>query len=223
MKPEEDENLVQKIYNNLFRPYLPNKISVHNSVPVKDYSKLFDFSDEFPEYEDALISAIREQINQRDSIVLVGGGWGVSTVAAVEATGRTGSVETYEGSAKQYEVIQNTIRLNKVEKFVDVNHSIVGSYLEHSSESYGDSGKADVVNPSALSECDVLVLDCEGAEIEILRNLSHLPRIIIVETHGFLQSPEEEIREILTNKGYEVINRGVEIESKGVYVLTAVR
>lgn len=175
---------------------------------MKNRSRLFDFNDEFPKYEDALISEIRERINSQDSIVLVGGGFGVSTVAAVEAMGRRGSVVTYEGSAKQYNIIQDTLRINDVREHVDLNHSIVGPYFEYSKKSYGKSENADVVDPSELPECDALILDCEGAELEIIKNLSSWPETIIVETHGFLGSSEETIRKILIENGYEIINRG---------------
>jgi len=223
MPNAENEDVVHTLYDRLFRPYLPYKISVHNGVAVKDKVKLFDFRDTFPDYESALVSAIRTQVQEGDSVIIVGGGFGVSTVAAVEATGRKGEVETYEGSSKQFQIVNNTTRLNGVEDCVNTNHAIVGSFLDHSTEFYGKSGNAEIVNPSSLSKSDVLVLDCEGAELEILSNISNNLNIVIVETHGFLDSSEQDVRSILTKKGYEVIDRGIEAESDGIYVLTALK
>lgn len=223
MPNNESEGIIHNLYNRFIRPYLPHKISVHNGVAVKDKVKLFDFTDIHPDYESALVSAIRTQVEEGDSVIVVGGGLGVSTVAAVEATRREGVVETYEGSVEQYDIVNNTVSLNGVDDYANVNHAIVGSFLDHSAETYGKSGNAEVVNPSSLAESDVLVLDCEGAELEILSNISHNPETVIVETHGFLDSTEQEARNVLSERGYNVINRGVELESKGVYVLTAVQ
>lgn len=220
---EDDTGVVHRIYNRLLRSYLPYRISVHNGIPTKRHARLLDFTDKFPEYEGALISAIRNQIQERDKVVVVGGGLGVSTVAAVNATGRRGSVVTYEGSKRQYNTVKETVQLNLVSDCVELNHAVVGSFSEHSSDTYGEEKDGGEVAPSMLPECDVLVLDCEGAEIEILYNMEQLPRVIIVETHAFLDSPEEQVREILSDKEYSVINRGVEWESKGVTVLTASR
>lgn len=223
MLDSENGDTIQTLYNRFIRPFLPHKISVHNGVAVKDYAKILDFNDTFPDYEGPLISAIRTQVHEGDSVIIVGGGFGVSTVAAVEATSRKGMVKSYEASTDQFRIVVNTVHLNRVNDYVDLNHAIVGSFSDFSLESSGDPGNAEIVDPSALSNPDVLVLDCEGAEIEILRKLSNYPDTIIVEAHGFLDSSEQDVREILTKKGYEIIDRGVEVESKGVYILTATK
>lgn len=219
----ENTDIIHTLYNRFVRPHLPNKISVHNGVAVNDAVKLFDFKDTYPNYESTLVSEIRSQVNEGDSVIIVGGGLGVSTVAAVEAMGRKGSVETYEGSATQFQIISNTLSLNKVEEYVDCHHAIVGSFSDFSTESYGKPGDAELVDPSSLSKTDLLVLDCEGAEIEVLNKLSYNPDIIIVETHGFLDSCEENVRNVLSKRGYEITNRGVESEPRGIYILTAVQ
>lgn len=213
---------LRTLYNRVLRSKLPYKVSVHNGVPVKGEARLLDFTDEFPDYEAALIAGMRNNIQAGDSVVIVGGGLGVSTVAAVNATGRRGTVETYEASEAQFEQIGETVRMNKVEENVELNHAIVGEYLDYNANQYGVEGEAATIQPSALPESDALILDCEGAEIEILENLSHKPRVIIVETHAFLDAPEARVKEILADLNYEIVNRGIESESKGVFVLSAV-
>lgn len=213
---------LRTLYNSTLRSRLPYKISVHNGVPVKGEARLLDLTEEFPDYEAALIAGVRDNVRAGDSVVIVGGGLGVSTVVAVNATGRRGTVETYEASEAQFEQIGETVRLNKVAENVELNHAIVGEYLDYNSEQYGGEGSADTVEPAELPKSDVLVLDCEGAEIEILEQLSYEPRVIIVETHAFLGAPEEEVREILDERNYDIISRGVESASKGVFVISAV-
>jgi hypothetical protein len=108
-----------------------------------------------------------------------------------------------------------------VGEYAEVRHAIVGFVSEDSTERYGGPEDADTVEPSELLESDVLVLDCEGAEMEILKEIPQSPQTIVVETHEFLDSPEEEVRRILSDRGYTVVDRGVELEEKGVYVLVA--
>jgi hypothetical protein len=64
------------------------------------------------------------------------------------------------------------------------------------------------VHPSELPSCDILELDCEGAEIGILRDMTIQPRVIAVETHGFLGAPTSAARELLEARGYHVQDLG---------------
>lgn len=212
------KSLVRTLYNKLVRPYTPQKIAVFNGVPVRGI-RLFDATDVFRDYEAALIAAIREQINEGDEIVVVGGGRGISTVSAARCAGVTGRVTTYEGSAERVETVRETVSLSDVQKRVNVNHAIVAEAVKLAA----DPGEAPTVSPSDMPSCDVLVLDCEGAEIKILNHMSELPSIVIVETHGFLNASEEEIREILSNRGYKIVERRVEDGERGIHVLTSVR
>jgi hypothetical protein len=72
-----------------------------------------------------------------------------------------------------------------------------------------------------LPDCDVLILDCEGAEIEIIDGMEQRPRTMIVESHGFLDSPESAVLNSLEAFDYYVDNKRVEYEQNGIYVLTA--
>ena len=80
-----------------------------------------------------------------------------------------------------------------------VNHAIVGEAISV----YGapEDLSPRVVTPADLPECDVLALDCEGAEIVILRNLKFRPRAIAVESHGIYGAPSKMVRELLEQAG----------------------
>jgi hypothetical protein len=52
-------------------------------------------------------------------------------------------------------------------------------------------------------------LDCEGAEVEILRELIIRPRVILVETHGLFGAPTDLVASLLETRGYVVSDRGV--------------
>lgn len=209
---------IVRIYNRLIRPYTPKKIASFNGIPVRGVH-LLDATDEFPEYEAALLEGIRGTVESNDTVVVVGGGRGVSSVVAARQAAPDGHVTTYEGGAERLGIARETAVLSRVADSVSIEHSIVGSGIDV----VGDGSDAVLIEPDDLLECDVLVLDCEGAELEILESLDQRPRTMIVETHAFLDSPESAVRNKLDNLGYTVVNRGIELEAKGVYVLTAVR
>jgi len=95
-------------------------------------------------------------------------------------------VSVYEASTSQVERIKETIDLNRVFDQINLNHSIIGFYSENSTKRYREMGTAERIEPNELPECDILELDCEGAEEETLKNISFAPRVIIVETHEFI-------------------------------------
>lgn len=90
----------------------------------------------------------------------------------------------------------------------------------------GEGGDAEVVPPTDIPYCDVLVLDCEGAEIDILEEMKIRPRAVVVETHGMFDAPEAAVRDRLDQAGYEIIESMVAEErlrdlckENGIYVL----
>ncbi|WP_206750475.1 FkbM family methyltransferase [Halorubrum sp. SP9] len=178
-----------------------------------------DATDEFPEYEAALLEGIRSSVESNNTVVVVGGGRGVSSVVAARQSAPNGHVTTYEGGAERVRVARETAVLSRVADSVSIEHGIIGSGIDIA----GDGSDAISLEPDALPECDTLILDCEGAELEILESLDQRPQSIIVETHAFLDSPESAVRTKLDDIGYTIVNRGVELDEKGVYVLTAVR
>jgi hypothetical protein len=61
---------------------------------------------------------------------------------------------------------------------------------------------------SQLPSCDVLQLDCEGAEVEIPREMTIQPRVILVETHGIFGAPTNLGASVLEKRSYVVSDRG---------------
>lgn len=57
--------------------------------------------------------------------------------------------------------------------------------------------------PQKIPACDVLELDCEGAEIEIIESINFTPRALIVELHPWSFNYEyENILSIMSSNGY---------------------
>ena len=187
------------------------KIGVFNGVAVRGVS-LQSNNDIFPEHEAELIAAIRSFVKNKDVAVVVGGGSGASTVAVAHMVGNHGKVTTFEGEKYSVEKVKETLKLNKVDDWVSVKHAIIEKpiHLE------GDTGDAKIVYSKDLPDCDSLIMDCEGAELPILKNLKIRPKLIIVETHTAFDSPKEKVAEELEQLGYKIISSEVRQESLDV-------
>lgn len=211
--------LVKKAYNRFLRPRLSErKIGVYNGIPVRDL-KLLDRQDEFPGYERPLIKGIRDTSSRGDTVLIVGGGRGVSSVAAARAVEPEGKVLVYEGSLEFVEKIHETIALNDVADLVELREGIVGRNVDV----WGETTDKPLVAPEDLPRCDTLVLDCEGAENQIIPPYSYEPESLIVETHGALGSPTDEVKRKIEKRGYEVASVSPETPKKDVYVIVAIK
>jgi hypothetical protein len=217
------------LYENYVRPRLPAKTVKYNGTRIEK-AKIGDsivpwHTTDIPRYEGAIIRSIREHVERGNQVVIVGGGWGVSTVTAARSVGKEGGVVTFEGSESAVRNVEETVHLNDVSERTVIRHAIVS----HAYSLRGEKGKAAIVSPEDLPECDVLVLDCEGAEKEILEEMEIRPRVLIVETHGMYGASESEVRERIERLGYNLMDSRVAedrsrvfCEENGIYVLTAV-
>ena len=158
-----------------------------------------------PSYEITLLSGLSQCVSQGDRVVIVGGGYGVTAVKAANHSGDNGLVTVYEGSETQSAIIRQTLQLNGV-KNVEIVSSIVGANVAVYDGFLED---VDITDPTSLPDCDVLELDCEGAEVFILDKMTIRPYRILVETHGIYGAPTKLITEKLMKKGYSVVNLGI--------------
>jgi hypothetical protein len=207
-------------YQRLIRPWLPGRTLIYAGIPVcydrkwgdaivpaawlPDFGFETGYTDE-PGYEVALIAALNESVRPGDKVVVVGGGVGVTAVIAAIRAGSSGTVVCFEGSKQYVRHTEETAKRNKVTN-IDVHHAIVSKPIAV----YGQqSDFGEVVSPDQLPECDVLELDCEGAEVDILRSMAIRPRVIIVETHGAYGAPTPLVDSLLRELGYEVRGLGL--------------
>lgn len=180
----------------------PYKFGVMNGVPIR-HRYLVTPVDEHPDWEAELIHHIRTYIHPNDDVVVVGGFKGSSTVVAARRCLPDGSVTVYEAVAKHIPVLEDTLRVNRMEGHVKVVHGVVEAAVHLFGRS--DPGDAEEVSSTDLPACDVLVLDCEGAEKAILENLDQQPRTIIVEVHPQYGFSLEEAKNRLTDHGYRIV------------------
>lgn len=152
-------------------------------------------------YKPACLEAIRASVEPGDHVVDIAGGRGVFVTVAAQ---KGAEVTSYEGSIERVGLCRETARLSNVADRVSIVHAIVGT--AHVID--GQADDAEVISPADLPDCDVLLLDAEGAEIDILEGMKIHPRRIVVETHPGLGSDTERVRTILEEKGYEVLAVG---------------
>lgn len=174
-----------------------------NGVAVPG-TELDERRDHYPDHEGAVVAALRRRVRRGDTVAVVGGGWGTTTVVAARMTHFEGDVTTYEPSARMRALLRRTVEVNRVDEVVTVEPAAVGPVSDSSERIFG-SADGRTVAPSDLPECDVLELDCEGAELEVLRGIEFEPRLVAVEAHPHLDCPRGAVRDELDRRGYEIV------------------
>lgn len=190
---------LQWVYDTTIRDHLPRKIKVYNGVALR-IGRLFDVRVVDPDYKQGTIDPLREYSRRDDRITVIGGGLGVSAVVAAH---EGESVTVYEGGLELVEQVRETAELNKVADDIEVREAIVAE--EH--DVYGETITRTRVSPGELEPCDVLEMDCEGAEESILRGLEIEPRVVIVESHPSFGVNPATVRDLLQDRGYEIVHR----------------
>jgi hypothetical protein len=222
LRNSEYEELLKRtagyLYRRTIRKLLPTIAEVkYSGIPISRERKFGDAKlpvfliphllEDIGDYEQTLIGALQSEIRVGDRVTIVGGGEGVTAVVAAQAVGETGSVVCFEGSGWGVQKIQATGTRNKISRRLTVKHAVVGEAINV----YGDPDQHSrlVVAPTELPGCDILELDCEGAETLILRNITIRPRVIVAETHGFYGAPTVVVKELLEGLGYAVEELGI--------------
>ena len=142
--------------------------------------------------------------NDEDIICAVGVGNGISLIHNCLKDKPEKSFIGIEASSKQ---IKNTIKNAKLNNICENKYYLINGFGgTNSSYIYGDKKQIsdDFIDINQL-KFDVLELDCEGAELHILKNLTLKPKHIIVETHPSLVSIDyEEFLKLMRTKGYSL-------------------
>lgn len=196
---------------NVLRRYWPRRRCEFNGVTVRTYK--WRRGRYRPDFEDAIASVLRARVRPEDAVVVVGGGHGVCSVIAAR---QGATVTVYEASQTHVEIIADTIRRNDVAGRVDVVHGLVGPAVDV----WGSVTGAERVPPAEIPTCDLLVLDCEGAETAILGGLAVRPPTQVVEVHPAMGVVEKQVRTQLARLGYAVVTDTGTAETP---VLTAIR
>lgn len=153
--------------------------------------------------EKGIVHAHHQLTISGDRVVIIGGGDGVTAVAAAKRVGPKGSVQVFEGGDRAISQLVQTCVREGISRTCTLHHAVVGPHIDVYG---GDFGSAARVGPEEIPDCDVLELDCEGSEVAILSSLEIRPRVIIVEIHPFLFEEDPMwVSRRLAELGYRIV------------------
>lgn len=200
------------LYRRKVRPLLPDSgRNLRNGVPAEQQKKLFDDYlpynwhgiNDRPNYENALVNLHQVVTKPGDNVIIIAGGYGISTYYAAKSVGEKGQVIVFEGSTERFEYLKEFTHRIGISDIVDVNEAIVGEDIKVYDNNVTDNRHS----PEELPPCDVLELDCEGAEMGILSNMNARPRDIFVEVHPHLEPETKYVPKKLDEMSYNIRQR----------------
>ncbi|ELZ13897.1 hypothetical protein C479_03591 [Halovivax asiaticus JCM 14624] len=218
---------VRRLYDATLRRRLPRIPGVYNGVVTRRYY-LLDLQARLhePDYKATLVDSMMSAIAPGDTVVEIGGGYGVCTARAAIAVGDEGRVVSYEANAAQVSAIEEALELtgevrgDRPGDRVDVRQAVVGSDVKI----YGSMAGASRIDASDLPACDVLVMDCEGAERAVVRDMEIDPRAVVVESHPQQGSSTDVLTQTLSERGYAIETTRVTVTADGPKdIVTATR
>lgn len=179
-----------------------NEVPVSVEVsPVDRYAPFYEPpypTESDPEYEHTEVESLRTYAKEGDSVVVIGGGLGVTAVVASEVT--DGKVTVFEQSKPTYRILNRTIELNNCSDAIKTELKAVGE-AAGSTFTYDVPSDVDRIPSSELPYADVYEMDCEGAETTILQGMSVKPPTLLIETHN----NHDDVRDILSDLGYDIV------------------
>ena len=166
------------------------------------------------------------------TILDIGGGIGDFSIYAAKQFPKT-SVYTYEPTPESFRLLEENLRINNVENVIpykkaiwstdgkltlDISEGEPIQYKSKQIEKHNHHNKSAIeiesislenaLNSTGVAICNLLKIDCEGAEYEILFNAPEetLERIerIVMEYHDSLDGNHQQIFDFLTDKGFGV-------------------
>lgn len=196
---------------------MPSDSNISKKFSLNYEGDLSPHSFNVVDFNDGLVSSHEELTSADDDVVIVGGGYGVTAVRAAQIAGEAGQIVIYEGGEEQAEAVRKTTNINNVSSRCEIQHAIIGQ----EEKLYGEAGGAKRLSPTEIPDCDVLEMDCEGSELQILKNMEIRPESLIIELHpnyypDNVYGPIETIQEM----GYELTHLagqdGIEVTKSGL-------
>ena len=166
------------------------------------------------------------------TVLDIGGGIGDFAIYAAIQSPKT-TVYTYEPTPESFQLLKENIKLNNLENVIPYQKAIwsnngklsldtsVGEPIQYQSKRIENStdkpatiieiesiSLEDALDSTGVAICNLLKIDCEGAEYEILFNTPDetLERIerIVMEYHDSSDGNHQQIFDFLTKKGFGV-------------------
>ena len=169
------------------------------------------------------------EISDNDVVIDVGAHIGLFTLYASQFC-KKGKIFSYEAIKDNYDILIENIQINNLTNIVTINKAVsnernlVKIYLSedqaaHSSYNQGKNfvevesiSLKEIIDHNAITKCDFLKLDCEGAEYEILQALPYeyfkIIMKICMEYHFHDTQPYllQELKEKLKDLHYNIVD-----------------
>lgn len=188
---------------NSYKSYKDLVFPARPKIMISEIKKILNDSKDVIELDEMGILLSHDLVTKdTDTICAVGLGGGISLIHNCLKERPDKSFIGIEASSNQ---IKKTISNAKLNKINSAKYKLINGYGGTTdSHIYGAENKIskEFIDINKI-KFDVLELDCEGAELNILSNLTAKPRHIIVETHPSLVSIDyNEFSNLMTSKGY---------------------
>jgi hypothetical protein len=136
---------------------------------------------EFADDERTEAEALKEIIMPGDHVLIIGGGFGVTSVVASRVCGSEGQVTVYEAVPEYADLTQWAIENNYTLAPVEVVTGVVADVTDDAVDQYGTPTR-EIIPPAGLPDADVWHMDAEGAEETILTAQTP-PQRSVIEVH----------------------------------------
>ena len=218
--------LLQRTYNfvhSRIRSYLPRRIKVLH-CGTKVITRLGDsYNTEAPfrnlPYKKNNSKAIEETVEEGDRPVSIGGGRGVNPTRIMSKNGIP-TVKVFEPGKKMRKICFRNMKEN-INHYPGFQFRIYKGFFYASDEVWGEVDEEEKLTVEDIPECDLLEMDCEGAEVHIIPNLVEIekpPKKLIVEVHEGINTSREEVNSLLEYANYELKQVYDEEEGNPVFV-----
>lgn len=130
------KSIVRFVHRRTIRPYLSGeRIEIRGVTiggeerKVKKFDSLLGIG--WPQcHKKSNCELVEEHVTEGDDVVVIGGGYGITTVVAARQTAPSGHVLVYEGASEQIDPLRETLELNGVQDVTEVEHAIVGEAVD---------------------------------------------------------------------------------------------
>jgi len=200
--------VISTVYRYI-RPALP-----WSSVEIEGFRfdrrfKMVDIDAET--YESATRALMREYLNPQDSLLVVGGGTGITAITASPHLSR---VTAIEADAAVRDRFKHHISINDVDN-VEVHLGWVGDA--------DDPERPDGVGVFELEGHSAIEIDVEGNGIPVIDQIPDTVRKVFYESHPTMGVFTVDAIEELRDAGFDIIDRRLEWEATGGEIIFGVR
>jgi len=162
-------------------------------------------------YESATRSLMREYLNPEDSLLVVGGGTGIT---AITASPHVSHVTAIEADVVVRDRFKHHIAINDVNN-VEVHLGWVGDA--------DDPHRPDDVDVFDLEGHTAIEIDVEGKGIPIIHQIPETVRKVFYESHPTRGVPTIDAMKHLRDAGFDIIDRRIEWPTSGNEIIFGVR